>query len=47
MLGNAIGSLLLSANYVDNVMVGSTSSFATAERQFRYPQEYGLPKGKV
>lgn len=44
MLGNAIGSLLLSANYVDNVMVGSTSSFATAERQFRYPQEYGLPK---
>lgn len=44
MLGNAVGALLLAAGQADNIVVGATSSFATAERQFRYPQEYGLPK---
>lgn len=44
MLGNALGALLIEAGQAQNVLVGATSSFGTSERQFRYPQEYGLPK---
>lgn len=44
MLGTIFGSLLINSKQANNVIVGATSSYATAERQFRYPQEYGLPK---
>ncbi len=37
----AIGSSMISAGYYENVICSTASHFATAERQYRYPLEYG------
>lgn len=42
--GLAIGSLLLHTGHAKRVMVGTSSHTSTAERQFRYPTEYGAQK---
>jgi stage V sporulation protein AD len=39
-----LASLLIDANYVKNVMTLVSSHNATAERQYRYPVEYGIQK---
>ncbi len=44
MLATLTGSILVDNGIANNVLVSSTSSFATAERQFRYPIEYGGQK---
>lgn len=40
----AIGSILLESGFFTNVMCSTVSHFATAERQFRYPLEYGCQR---
>lgn len=42
--GLAIGSLLVHTGHAERVMVGTSSHTSTAERQFRYPTEYGTQK---
>lgn len=42
--GVILASLLLERSNIKNALISSTSSFGTAERQFRYPLEYGIPK---
>lgn len=39
--GLAVGSLLVSAGYADAVVTVTSSHFASAEKEFRYPLEYG------
>ncbi len=39
--GLAVGSLLISAGYAENVVCVTSSHFASAEKEFRYPLEYG------
>jgi stage V sporulation protein AD len=39
-----IGSVLVSTGYAENALVGTSSHTSTAERQFRYPTEYGAQK---
>ncbi len=36
-----IGSALIDGNYLKNVVCGTSSHFSTAERQYRYPLEFG------
>ena len=36
-----LGSILISSGFAKHVVAGATSHNATAERQFRYPMEYG------
>lgn len=40
----SIGSVMVDAGYFDNVACATVSHFATAERQFRYPLEYGCQR---
>lgn len=40
----AIGSMLLNGDFFDVVSCSTVSHFATAERQFRYPLEYGCQR---
>ena len=40
----AIGAAFVSAGYFDTVACATVSHFATAERQFRYPLEYGCQR---
>lgn len=40
----ALGSLLIEGGFVDKVMTMVSSHNATAERQYRYPVEYGVQK---
>ena len=40
----AVGSSLIGAGYFDTVVCATVSHFATAERQFRYPLEYGCQR---
>ncbi|MCL6625536.1 stage V sporulation protein AD [Alicyclobacillus shizuokensis] len=40
----AIGALTIDSGVADKVLVGTSSHFATAERQFRNPTEYGAQK---
>ncbi len=40
----ALGALLIDAKVADFTLVGTSSHNATAERQFRYPTEYGSQK---
>ena len=39
-----IGSMLIGGGFAENVLCATSSHFATAERQFRYPLELGTPK---
>ena len=39
-----IGSMLIDGGFAENVLCATSSHFATAERQFRYPLELGTPK---
>ena len=39
-----IGSMLIDGGFADNLLCATSSHFATAERQFRYPLELGTPK---
>src|SRR5690606_26989175 len=40
----AVGSALVDAGFVNNAIAATSSHNATAERQFRYPTEYGGQK---
>jgi stage V sporulation protein AD len=40
----AIGSMLIDGGFADYVLVASSSHFATAERQYRYPTEQGTQR---
>lgn len=42
--GLAIGSLLIHSGHAERALVGTSSHTSTAERQFRYPTEYGAQK---
>jgi stage V sporulation protein AD len=44
MEGLALGSLIVSTGYGEKVLVGTSSHNAAAEKQFRYPTEYGGQK---
>lgn len=46
-LGLIIGSNMLEANQVENVITSTSSHNNAAEKQFRYPVEYGGPKPKT
>lgn len=37
----SVGSILISAGYAKNVIAGASSHYCTAEKQFRFPLEYG------
>ncbi len=39
-----VAASLISAGYFDKIICATTSHFATAERQFRYPLEYGCQR---
>ena len=39
-----VGSMLIDGGFADNLLCATSSHFATAERQFRYPLELGTPK---
>ena len=39
-----IGSMLIDGGFAENLLCATSSHFATAERQFRYPLELGTPK---
>lgn len=39
-----LGSILLDGGYLDSAICSTCSHFATAERQFRYPLEYGCQR---
>ena len=40
----AVGASFISAGYFDTITCATVSHFATAERQFRYPLEYGCQR---
>lgn len=40
----AIGAMAVDGGYADKVLVGTSSHNSSAERQFRYPTEYGAQK---
>ena len=40
----AVGSCFLNAGYFQNIACATASHFATAERQYRYPLEYGAQR---
>ena len=42
--GLCIGGMLIDGGFAENVICATSSHFATAERQFRYPLELGTPK---
>lgn len=44
MEGLALAALIVNTKHGDNVLTGAVSHNATAERQFRYPTEYGGQK---
>ncbi|GGE19426.1 stage V sporulation protein AD [Marinithermofilum abyssi] len=44
MEGLALGSLMVNGGYAQRVLVGTSSHNAAAEKQFRYPTEYGSQK---
>ena len=44
MLSLALGAALVNAGYVDNILTAVSSHNCTAEKQFRYPTEYGGQK---
>lgn len=43
-LSNALASLLIDGQYVEHIMTLVSSHNATAERQYRFPVEYGIQK---
>lgn len=43
-LSMAMAGLLIDAGYVDKIVTMVSSHNATAERQYRYPVEYGVQK---
>jgi len=47
VLGLIIASNMIEANQVENVITSSSSHNNSAEKQFRYPVEYGGPKPKT
>lgn len=47
VLGMIIGSNMIDANQTKNVIVSTSSHNNAAEKQFRYPVEYGGPKPKT
>ena len=42
--GLALGAMLIDGGYAQHVLVGASSHYATAERQFRYPTEQGVQR---
>ncbi len=42
-----LGSILIDGGYASNVLVGASSHFCSAERQFRYPLELGNQRPKT
>ena len=47
VLGLILASLLVDNNSVNNILVSASSHNCSAEKQFRYPIEYGGPKKKT
>ena len=41
-LGSRLGFILISAGCFDNAVALTSSHFASSERQFRFPLEYGV-----
>ncbi|MGO0122842.1 stage V sporulation protein AD [Desulfothermobacter acidiphilus] len=39
--GLALGSMLIDGGFADYILIGSSSHYSTAERQFRFPTEHG------
>lgn len=39
--GMALGAMLIDGGFAQNVLIGSSSHYATAERQYRFPTEQG------
>ncbi|RDV83019.1 stage V sporulation protein AD [Ammonifex thiophilus] len=39
--GLALGAMLIDGGFADYVLIGSSSHYSTAERQFRFPTEHG------
>lgn len=39
--GMSLGSILIDGDFAENILVGASSHFCTAERQFRFPLELG------
>ncbi len=42
-----LGAILIDGGYAKNIMVGASSHFCSAERQFRYPLELGTQRPKT
>ncbi|GAB6182155.1 stage V sporulation protein AD [Desulfotomaculum defluvii] len=42
--GLALASMLIDGGYAEHVLVGASSHYATAERQFRFPTEQGVQR---
>ncbi len=40
-LGLSLGSMLIDGGFADNVLIGASSHFCSAEKQFRFPLELG------
>lgn len=40
----ALGAMLIDGGYADHVLVGASSHYCTAERQFRFPVEQGVQR---
>lgn len=39
--GLGLGAMCVEGGFADHVLVGASSHFASAEKQFRFPLEYG------
>jgi stage V sporulation protein AD len=42
--GLAVGAMLIDGGFAEKVLVGSSSHYATAEKQFRFPTEQGVQR---
>lgn len=42
--GLSLGSMLLDGDFVDNIIIGASSHFCTAEKQFRFPLQQGTQR---
>lgn len=42
--GLALGSMLIDGGFAQNVLIGASSHYATAERQYRFPTEQGTQR---
>ena len=43
----SLGSLMMDGGFADHIVVGTSSHFSAAERQFRFPLEYGSQRSRT